>query len=83
MVATRFALLVILLCTSVSAGRDFYKVLGVPRNANDGQLSKAYRKLAKKWHPDRETDETKKAKAKDNFQVRLCSQTFLIFLYVH
>ncbi len=34
-------------------GRDFYKVLGVERDADDDALKKAYRKLALRWHPDR------------------------------
>ena len=32
--------------------RDYYEVLGVDRNADDAAIKSAYRKLAKKYHPD-------------------------------
>eukprot|EP00088_Acartia_fossae_P050348 TRINITY_DN5637_c0_g1_i4.p1 TRINITY_DN5637_c0_g1~~TRINITY_DN5637_c0_g1_i4.p1 ORF type:complete len:394 (+),score=108.61 TRINITY_DN5637_c0_g1_i4:643-1824(+) len=34
-------------------GRDFYEILGVERTANQGQIKSAYRRLAMKYHPDK------------------------------
>merc|ERR1719353_614040 len=43
---------------------DYYKMLGVPRTANDRQIKKAFRKLSVKWHPDKNPDNKEEAEAK-------------------
>src|SRR5579862_616207 len=44
--------------------KDYYSVLGVPKGAPEKDIKSAYRKLARKWHPDQNPENPKEAEEK-------------------
>jgi len=54
--------------------KDPYKLLGVSKSASDKEIKKAYRALAKKWHPDKNPDN---AKAAERFKEMSAAYTLL------
>ena len=50
--------------------RHYYEVLGVPKNADADSIKRAYRKIALRWHPDKNPgDEAAEAKFKEVFDL--------------
>jgi len=52
------------------ASKDYYKILGIDKNASEADIKKAYKKLALQWHPDRHSSESedKKKEAEEKFK---------------
>jgi DnaJ family protein B protein 4 len=58
-------------------GLDYYEILEVERNATEEELKKAYRKLAMKWHPDKNPNNNKDAEIK----FKLISEAYEVYVF--
>ncbi|XP_061663820.1 dnaJ homolog subfamily B member 9-like [Syngnathoides biaculeatus] len=59
------ALHILLISEFILAKKDYYDILGVPRDATERQIKKAFHKLALKYHPDRNKDWDAEAKFRE------------------
>ena len=50
---------------TLTMGKDYYAILGVGRKATEDELKKAYRKMALKYHPDKNKDPGAEEKFKE------------------
>ena len=53
-------MLFLILCIIVTVwaqDRDFYKILEIPRSANEKEIKKAFKKMSLKYHPDKNPDD--------------------------
>ncbi|XP_034019357.1 dnaJ homolog subfamily B member 9-like [Thalassophryne amazonica] len=56
---------VLLISEFILAKRDYYEILGVPRDASERQIKKAFHKLALKYHPDRNKEPNAETKFRE------------------
>jgi len=68
MMILKLLLVLVVLLSVVVADVDYYRILGLKRNAKEKDIKKAYRKMALQWHPDKHTGEDEKATAQKKFQ---------------
>lgn len=51
--AVTYALCILMITELILAKKDYYDILGVPKDATERQIKKAFHKLAMKYHPDK------------------------------
>lgn len=59
------AVCVLLIAELILADKDYYEILGVPKDASDRQIKKAFHKLAMRYHPDKNKSPDAEAKFRE------------------
>ena len=67
-----------LLCSARARPTCLYKVLGVAENAPEAEIKTAYRKLAMKWHPDRNGDKSEKVQREAETRFKSASEAYTV-----
>lgn len=71
------AVCVLMISEMILAQKDYYEILGVPKDASERQIKKAFHKLAMKYHPDKNKSPDAESKfreiAEGVFNLQLCS----------
>jgi preprotein translocase subunit Sec63 len=60
----KLSILLLLCLTTVLGEQDYYQILGLKRGATEEQIKKAFKKMAIKFHPDKNKDDPDGAKKK-------------------
>jgi DnaJ-class molecular chaperone len=63
---------------SEASQKDYYKILGLTKKANDDEIKKAYKKLAMKWHPDRNSTGTEEEKTKADKMFKEINEAYTV-----
>lgn len=63
----------------VLCGKDYYEILGVKKNATDKQIKRAFRKLAIKYHPDK----NKEKDAEEKFREIAKGTLYMYCVHLH